>query len=86
MRFGILSGVVPDAFRFSFEALAEGTAAEGCELLMETAKPSCYCGPCDLEFAAGLHAYACPRCGSESTEVRGGRELDLVSIEVDGDV
>jgi hydrogenase nickel incorporation protein HypA/HybF len=86
MRFGALAGVVPDAFQFSFEALAEGSAAEGCELVMETVQPLCYCPTCDLEFTAELYAYACPRCGNAQTDLRSGRELDLVSIEVDGDV
>jgi len=86
MRFGALSGVVPEAFEFSFRALAEGTPAEGCELAVQTVKPSCYCSPCGLAFEADLYAYACPRCGNERTEVRAGREMDLVSIEVDDHV
>ena len=35
LRIGALSGVVPDALEFAFEALAPGTPAEGAELAID---------------------------------------------------
>jgi hydrogenase nickel incorporation protein HypA/HybF len=82
VRAGALSGVVPEALTFAFEALSAGTPAAGAELVVESVPLVCYCAACAMEFAADGYDYFCPRCGVPSREVRKGRELDLVSIEV----
>ena len=66
VRVGPLSGVVVDALRFAFEALAPGTPAAGARFDVE-------------ETATVFH---CPRCGAADGELRGGNELELISIEV----
>jgi len=86
VRVGALSGVVPEALSFAFEALTAGTPAEGAELAVENVPLVCYCVPCGREFHAEECAYFCPACGTPSTEVRQGRELDLMALEVSGHV
>lgn len=82
VRIGALSGVVEEALRFAFESLIDGTPAAGARLEVELVPVRCYCGRCDAEFAAAPLDYVCPGCGEPSGEVRSGRELNLVSIEV----
>ena len=43
LRIGALSGVVPDALQFAFEALTPGTAAEGAELLIDNVPARFWC-------------------------------------------
>lgn len=82
LRVGALSGVVEEALRFAFEALSEDTPAQGSALIVETIPVTCYCVPCSREFEAPRFSYRCPVCETLSKEVRRGRELELVSIEV----
>ncbi len=82
VRVGALSGVVEEALSFAFEALAEDTPAKGARLVVEPSPVVCYCARCASEFEPPRFTYRCPACGEASREVRRGRELQLVSIEV----
>jgi hydrogenase nickel incorporation protein HypA/HybF len=83
LRIGVLSGVVPDALQFAFEALTEGTAAEGAVLTIEEVPARFWCAPCEREFVATNLFAECPDCHHPSGELRAGRELELCSMEVD---
>ena len=82
VRIGDLAGVVQEALEFAWEALAEDTAAAGSRLAIERVPITCYCARCAKEFAARALSYRCPECGQPSAELRRGRELELISIEV----
>ena len=82
VRIGDLAGVVQEALEFAWEALAEGTPAAGSKLAIERVPIACYCETCAKEFAARAMAYRCPACGKPSATLRRGRELELISIEV----
>ena len=82
VRVGPLSGVVVEALRFAFEALSPGTAARGARLDIEETAIAFRCPRCGAEYATPVGSYQCPSCGSPDGELRGGNELELVSIEV----
>lgn len=82
VRVGPLSGVVVDALRFAFEALTPGTPAEGARLDIEETSISIHCPRCNADYETPVGSYQCPSCGSYDGELRGGKELELVSIEV----
>lgn len=82
MRIGALAGVVPEALEFALTTLAQGSIAEGAALSIEEVPLTCYCAVCQREFEADGFSYVCPTCHEQSREIRSGRELDLVSIEV----
>jgi hydrogenase nickel incorporation protein HypA/HybF len=82
VRVGPLSGVVVEALQFAFEALSPGTPAEGARLDIEHTVPSFHCPACGADYETPVGAYQCPACGSSTGELRGGNELELVSIEV----
>lgn len=83
-RIGALSGVVEEALRFSFGLAAEGTACEGATLEIVKVPVSVHCPSCDeaRELADAWH-FVCPMCGAPTPEVLTGRELELVSIEIE---
>lgn len=82
VRVGPLSGVVVEALRFAFEALVPGTPAQGARLDVEETAPVFHCPRCGADYATPVGLYDCPSCGATAGELRGGNELELVSIEV----
>lgn len=83
LRIGALSGVVPEALRFAFDALAAGTPAAGAALVIEDVPARFWCGACRSEFGAEDFVSLCPHCGQASAELRSGRELELNSLEIE---
>ena len=83
LRIGVLSGVVPDALQFAFEALAADTPAEGAKLVIEDVPARFWCATCKREFKATRMFAECPNCHRASAELRAGREMELTSMEVD---
>jgi len=82
MRVGAMTGVVPEALQFAFEALREGTLAEGARLEIETTPARCWCAACQVEFESADWQQRCPHCQTHSAELRQGLELELISIEI----
>jgi hydrogenase nickel incorporation protein HypA/HybF len=83
LRIGALSGVVPDALEFAFEALAPGTAAETAKLAIEHVPARFWCATCTREFQSDDMFAECPDCHGLSGELRAGREMELASLEID---
>lgn len=83
LRIGALSGVVPDALEFAFEALVPGTPAEGAKLAVERVPARFWCATCTREFQSDDLFAECPECHSLSGELRAGREMELASLEID---
>lgn len=83
LRVGALSGVIPDALQFAFEALADGTLAEGARLTIEHVPARFWCATCNREFEAGTLFAECPDCHHPSGKLCAGRELELASLEID---
>jgi hydrogenase nickel incorporation protein HypA/HybF len=82
LRIGVLSGVVPEALQFAFEALADGTPAQDATLIVENISARFWCEKCRREFNAISVIAQCPSCKNLSRELRAGRELELASMEV----
>jgi hydrogenase nickel incorporation protein HypA/HybF len=83
LRIGALSGVVPEALEFAFEALAPGTLAEDAKLEIEHVPARFKCGECAREFEAGDLFSLCPDCQTPSRDLQAGREMELASLEID---
>lgn len=83
LRVGAMSGAVPEALQFAFEAVIEGTLAEGATLAIEAIPATWWCAPCAATFERDRPLPECPRCGVWSHELRAGRELEIISIEIE---
>lgn len=82
LRVGALSGVEPDALEFAFPVAAEGTCAEGAELVLESEPVRVRCGACGAETAADPLWMACGACGADAVEIISGADLTLRSAEL----
>lgn len=84
VRIGAMSGVVKEALEFSFGLAAERTACEGAALEIEEVAVTIACPKCqEIKPLADVFDWRCPDCGTPTSEVVAGRELDLVSIVVE---
>lgn len=82
LRIGALAGVVPDALQFAFECLRKGTLAESAQLKIESVPILCWCRKCKSDFRPENQFTPCPKCGLNDFEIRGGLEMNLVSLEI----
>lgn len=82
LRVGRMSGVVPDSMRFAFDMICLGTAAEGARLEIDEVPARCWCSRCQAEFPVVELLNECPRCHEFSNDLRGGRELEIASVEI----
>ena len=82
MEIGVLAGIEEEPLQFAFKALAEDTPAASAQLVIDKIPLRCYCSPCDAVFECKPFAYRCPTCGQSSAEVRTGKEMNLLSMEV----
>ena len=84
LRVGALSGVVPEALAFAFDALKEGTSASDAELAITHVPYRARCTYCDeaFEVADGWGVALCPHCGEPSATTVEGEELVITALEV----
>lgn len=82
---GELSGVVPAALQTAFaSAIRSERGLTGAVLIIRQALVVLRCQTCDADRpAVSMQSLVCRVCGTPSNVVVTGRELDLVSIEVD---
>jgi hydrogenase nickel incorporation protein HypA/HybF len=82
LRIGSLAGVDPEALRFAWEVVMEEPPTTNARLTIERVEARAFCGPCAREFPCPDGLAVCPLCGAISRELRGGRELELASLEI----
>lgn len=83
LRVGSMSGVVPEALMFAFEAMRKDTIASQANLHIEIVPALCRCNKCKNEYQPeDDFDFLCPNCGSGDVIMLKGRELDLVSIDL----
>jgi len=80
---GSLSGVVPEAMEFCFEACTSGTMLEGAQLLIERIPAHARCLNCSYQFPLEELLACCPECDSAASELLSGEELRIKEMEVD---
>ena len=84
IRIGTLAGVVKEALQFSFELAAADTPCAGAMLEIDVIGVTIHCPTCgETKTPVDSYYFCCPDCGSLVPDVLSGRELDLVSVEVD---
>lgn len=83
VRVGLLVGVDASALQGIFALMAEGTAAEGACLVVESEPMRGSCPDCGAgDFLTDVKTFRCPVCGGENADWAGGNELYVASIEV----
>jgi hydrogenase nickel incorporation protein HypA/HybF len=83
LKVGKLAAVVPDSLQFCFEVAARDTALEGALLNIEEIPVTVRCTTCGYCWTAIKPVFICEKCDSSLVDLLSGRELDIVSIEVE---
>lgn len=84
LRIGALAGVVPEALLASFEMASAETPLEGSRLVIVDAPVVVYCPQCRAERELrSVQSFCCPVCGTPTPQVKRGRELELVALEIE---
>lgn len=82
LEVGEFSGVVIEALEFAFEVVAVGTILEGATLAISSVRAACFCASCQTLFHPPDWTCECPVCSRLSADIRRGKTLELISIEV----
>jgi hydrogenase nickel incorporation protein HypA/HybF len=79
LEVGAVAAVTAPGLRSCFELVAEGTPAEGAELVVELVPVRMRCRTCTLELELVGRPTSCPSCGAGAPEIVGGREVRVRS-------
>jgi hydrogenase nickel incorporation protein HypA/HybF len=83
LKLGLLSGVVRDALLSCYEMACEGTSLAGSHLLIEEIPVEVFCDRCQAERKlSSLQLFCCPECGTPSSHVIRGKELEVIALEI----
>lgn len=82
LEIGKMAGVIPEALHFAHEAVTEDTLAAGSTLEIEHAPIRCFCDSCQTEFTPESPVFRCPQCRSLSSDIRSGRQLHIIDMEI----
>jgi hydrogenase nickel incorporation protein HypA/HybF len=83
LKLGALSGVVKEALESSYGIACHGTELEGSRLVIEEVPVEIFCAVCKGNRRLGsLQWFACPECGTPTSEVIQGKELEVTALEV----
>lgn len=83
LEVGEVSAIVPSYFKDCFEWAKKNTEyMKDCELEIIILKGISYCRDCKKTYDTVKHAKVCPYCGSESTYLITGNELNIHDIKV----
>ncbi|MBI4983866.1 MAG: hydrogenase maturation nickel metallochaperone HypA [Rhodocyclales bacterium] len=84
VKVGRLRAVEPQQLKSCFEMFAEGTLADGAELVVDEVGVRGRCKDCGSEFDVPRFRFECPTCGGTRVEVTRGQELYIENFEGSG--
>jgi hydrogenase nickel incorporation protein HypA/HybF len=83
MKIGALSGVIPEAMEFAFEACCPGTLAHEATLEILHVPAIGRCRQCTMESSMTSLIDSCPECGGFVLDILQGQEMALTELEID---
>lgn len=85
LKVGEMTEVVRDSLDFMWDLCCEerGAIVQGAALDVQMVSPRSACLQCGHEFEHDRFHLHCPACGSASTMLLSGRELEIASMDVD---
>ena len=86
LKIGSLSGILPDALEFSFDAIKKETPLENTILEISEIPIRGICKSCNEKFSVTDYIFACPECKSSSIEVYKGQEMDIEYLDIEDEV
>jgi len=83
LKLGALSGVVKEALQSCYGMACEGTALQGSRLVVEDVPVLIFCPRCRAQrLLSSPQLFCCAECGTPSSEVVQGKELEVVALEI----
>ena len=83
LKLGALSGVVKEALLSSYEMACEATALADSRLIVEEIPIVVFCAQCQARRGlTSAQWICCPECGTPSSEIVQGKELEVVALEI----
>lgn len=83
LEIGTLSGVVPEALEFCFDAATRGSLLEGAKLIIERVPATGFCTACGVTSPVETYFDPCPCCGAVALDLRSGDEMRVKDLEVE---
>jgi len=83
LQVGKLSAIVPRSLHFCYEIAVRDTPLAGSRLEIEEIPVVARCNGCGFDWTLEKPAFKCPACAGTDIAVLSGRELDIVSIEIE---
>jgi hydrogenase nickel incorporation protein HypA/HybF len=83
LEIGVFACVEPDAMRFGFEAVAQGTLAEGARLEVIQVPGKALCMACNQLVPVRARFDTCSSCGGDLLSPNGGNQLSIKELEVE---
>ena len=82
LEIGKLSCVEPDALRFGFDVVMNGSLAENAELIIADLAGLGLCQQCGLQVEMETSYDPCPHCGSSRVNIIQGAEMKIKDLIV----
>src|SRR5271170_2291155 len=83
LKIGPLSGVLPEALLNAFELAREGTDFADCRLMIDQTPVMIRCPKClSDQPVESIQQMSCSVCGTATSDVAGGRELEVCAMEI----
>ncbi|MDR2884232.1 MAG: hydrogenase maturation nickel metallochaperone HypA [Deferribacteraceae bacterium] len=83
LKLGSISGVSADALQFAFDAIKEGSIAEGAKFQIDIIKAVGVCADCGKESIPDTFFSICDHCGAPTLEIVAGKEFEIDYIDVE---
>lgn len=92
MAIGKMSGVVPSALQFAFDVIKHSFIEQNqlinvknAQLKIELLPIICYCDYCQAKFNPDEWIFQCPQCNLFSNNIVQGKEIKLISIQIENE-
>jgi hydrogenase nickel incorporation protein HypA/HybF len=83
LKLGALSGVVKQALLSCYEMACENTPLEGSRLVIDEVPVVIFCPSCRAQRPLhSVQLFCCSECGTASSEIVQGKELEVVALEI----
>jgi len=83
LEIGALSCVHPEALNFCYDLATAETRLKGSRLSIREVPVVVYCPHCQKELElTSIQSFRCPVCWVPTADIRRGKELEIVSIEL----
>lgn len=83
LEIGALSSVEPDAMRFCFDAVMQGSLADNAQLEIVTVRGQAWCLQCNKNVLIEQRYDICPECGGFQLQVNDGEQMRIKELEVE---